>query len=320
MKKKKKKLLIPKTDVVFQALFGTKGSERILEGLLTEILETKVENVSLDINQVLTREMPEDKLGILDLRANIGEKIAVNIEVQLINPYNISERILYYWSRIYANEIKSGEDYDLLKKTISILIIDFELEELKEFKDAHTKWKLLEKRNTKAEVFKNMEIHIIEIPKWLKNKKETKEGLGSWIEFLTNPESEMVKMEVMKNTKLREAYEKLEDISEDEVTRIRAEIMRKRILDERNRNRVLGEIENRLKEEQRKMKEEQKKVEEEQKKVEEEQKKVEEDKKKIEEERKEIVKKLLNKNITIEEIVEITTFSKEEILKIKNGK
>ena len=130
----------------------------------------------------------------------------------------------------------------------------------------------------------------------------------------------MVKVEVMKNTKLREAYEKLEDISEDEVTRIRAEIMRKRILDERNRNRVLGEIENRLKEEQRKMKEEQKKVEEEQKKVEEEQKKVEEDKKKIEEERKEIVKKLLNKNITIEEIVEITTFSKEEILKIKNGK
>lgn len=123
----------------------------------------------------------------------------------------------------------------------------------------------------------------------------------------------MVKVEVMKNTKLREAYEKLEDISEDEVTRIRAEIMRKRILDERNRNRVLGEIENRLKEEQRKMKEEQKKVEEKQKKV-------EEDKKKIEEERKEIVKKLLNKNITIEEIVEITTFSKEEILKIKNGK
>lgn len=33
-------------------------------------------------------------------------------------------------------------------------------------------WKLLEKRNTKAEVFKNMEIHIIEIPKWLKDKKE----------------------------------------------------------------------------------------------------------------------------------------------------
>ena len=64
-------------------------------------------------------------------------------------------------------------------------------------------WKLLEKRNTKAEVFKNMEIHIIEIPKWLKDKKETKEGLGSWIEFLENPESERVKMGAKKNIKLR---------------------------------------------------------------------------------------------------------------------
>ena len=101
MQSKKKKLLIPKTDVVFQALFGTKGNERILEGLLTEILENKVENVSLDANQVLVREIPEDKLGILDLRANVGEKISVNIEVQLINPYNIPERILYYWAKIY---------------------------------------------------------------------------------------------------------------------------------------------------------------------------------------------------------------------------
>ena len=95
MNNTKKKLLIPKTDVVFQALFGTKGNEKILEGLLTEILEEKVENVSLDANQVLIRETPEDKLGTLDLRANVGERTAVNIEVQLINPYNMLERILY---------------------------------------------------------------------------------------------------------------------------------------------------------------------------------------------------------------------------------
>ena len=117
-------------------------------------------------------------------------------------------------------------------------------------------------------------------------------------------------MEAMKNTKLREAYEKLEDISEDEVTRIRAEIMRKRILDERNRNRVLGEIENRLKEEQKKVEEEQKKVEEKQKKIKEEQKKVEEKKKKLKEDKKEIVKKLLNRGMKIEEIIEITGFDK----------
>ena len=166
-------------------------------------------------------------------------------------------------------------------------------------------------------------------------------------------------MEAMKNTKLREAYEKLEDISEDEVTRIRAEIMRKRILDERNRNRVLGEIENRLKEEQKKIEEEQKKIEEEQKKVEEEQKKVEEKQRKIkqdiekskqdiekskqdiekgkkdiakrekniiEREQKmqqrieKIVKSYLITNTPIEKIIEYTGLTKEEIIKIKSKK
>ena len=310
MEPKRKKLLIPKTDIVFQALFGTKGNERILEGLLTEILESKVENVSLDTNQVLTREMPEDKLGILDLRANVGEKIAVNIEVQLINPYNIPERILYYWAKIYGGQIKTGENYNLLKKTISILIIDFELPELQAFKDAHTEWKLLEKRNTKVIIFKNIEIHIIEIPKWIKNRRETREGLGNWIEFLINPESEMVKMGAKKNIKLKEACEKLEYISEDEKMRRLSELRQKFILDENNRNRVLAEIENRLKEEQNELSEKQNELRKKEKNI-------DEEKKKLKEEKKEIVRGLLEMKIPIEKITEFTKLTKEEILEIK---
>ena len=41
--KNEKGLLIPKTDVVFQALFGVKGSERILGGFLSKILNQEVE-------------------------------------------------------------------------------------------------------------------------------------------------------------------------------------------------------------------------------------------------------------------------------------
>ena len=62
MQSKKKKLLIPKTDVVFQALFGTKGNERILEGLLTEILENKVENVI--VNKRLNQKPENVKIEV----------------------------------------------------------------------------------------------------------------------------------------------------------------------------------------------------------------------------------------------------------------
>lgn len=279
------KLLLPKTDVVFQALFGTKGSERILGGLLTEILGYPVENISLEANQNLVREMPTEKLGILDLRANIGNNTTVNIEVQLINQQNMQARLLYYWSRIYGAQLKEGEDYNMLKKTIAILIVNYEMPELEEFKDSHTKWELLEKRKTNVIVFKNIEIHILEIPKLIRYSQETEERLGNWIEFLIKPESERVKMGAKKDKNLKEAVEKLEVISGDEKMRRIAELRLKYILD-RNTDIKTG-IEQGIKQE--RMHSEQKIL--------------------------EIVKKLLKLKMPIEQISQITGLSKDEIEK-----
>ena len=240
MKKNKKgqqegnsqKLLIPKYDVVFQALFGVKGSEPILEGLLSKILGKEVENVTLDANQNLVRETPNQKLGILDLIANIGKTMEVNIELQLVDYHYMLERLLYYWSRVYGKQLNENEDYGNLKKTIAILITDYEFEELKEIKDSHTEWQLREKRNPNILIFKNIEIHIIEMPKVLKYKEETEKGLSMWIEFLLNPESELVKMRVKEDKKLKVAYEKLEYISGDARLRRIAELRRKYKLDQ----------------------------------------------------------------------------------------
>ena len=55
------------------------------------------------------------------------------------------KKILFYWSKLYSSGIKSGEDYRKLNKTISILLINFELTNLKEILKGHTEWKILEK-------------------------------------------------------------------------------------------------------------------------------------------------------------------------------
>ena len=271
-------------------MFGTKGSERILGGLLTEILGYPVENISLEANQNLVREMPTEKLGILDLRANIGKDKTVNIEVQLINQQNMQARLLYYWSRIYGGQLKEGEDYDMLKKTIAVLIVNYEMPELQEFKDSHTKWELLEKRKPNVLVFKNIEIHILEIPKLIKYSQETEERLGNWIEFLIKPESERVKMGAKKDKNLKEAVEKLEVISGDERMQRIAELRLKYILDENTNIRTARE---QGREEGR------------------------EEGIKIEQQRRiDIIKNLLRLKIPIEQISEATGLSKEEIEKI----
>ena len=131
-KNNESKLLSPKLDVVFQALFGEVGNERITKEFLEAILERKIEEVDLSKNIVLRRENIKDKMGVLDVLAKINDKEYINVEMQVGKKANLIERMLYYWARVYTRNIKKREDYEELKKTIEVLIVDFEIESLKE--------------------------------------------------------------------------------------------------------------------------------------------------------------------------------------------
>lgn len=50
-KNKETKTLSPKLDVVFQALFGEIGNERITKGFLETILKRKIESIDLSKTQ-----------------------------------------------------------------------------------------------------------------------------------------------------------------------------------------------------------------------------------------------------------------------------
>ena len=56
IQEKNKKTLSPKLDVVFQALFGEVGNERITKAFLQEILKEKIDKIELNVNPILRRE------------------------------------------------------------------------------------------------------------------------------------------------------------------------------------------------------------------------------------------------------------------------
>lgn len=101
-----KKVLSPKLDIVFQAIFGEVGNEAITKKFLQSILQTKISEIELNVNPILRRQYQNDKLGILDILAKINEIENCNIEVQVIEQKSIIERILYYWSKLYIRELK----------------------------------------------------------------------------------------------------------------------------------------------------------------------------------------------------------------------
>lgn len=226
------KTLSPKLDVVFQALFGEVGNESITKGFLETILERRIESIDLSRNPILRREFKDEKLGVLDIIAKLDKNEICNIELQIVDKKNIIERILYYWSRLYSRQIKSGEDYKILQKAIVILITDFKIESLEEL-DYHSRWKIMEdKQGKKIILTQKLEIDIIELPKIIGKEKE-QDNLLDWLYFLENPKSERVTEKMKENDNLKEAVEKLDNLSEDEKMQRIADLRQKAIMDEK---------------------------------------------------------------------------------------
>ena len=268
---KERKILSPKLDIVFQALFGEEGSERITTNLLQAILKEEITEIDLSKNPILRRDISNDKLGILDIIVKINNEENCDIELQIVEQEDIIERILFYWSKLYIRGIKKSEDYEVLEKTTIILISDKKIKCLKELEEYHTQWKILETKNTKKILTDKLEIHIIELEK-VKENIIKQDDLLDWIYFLKNPESERVKGKMEENDAIKEAKEKLYKISEDEKMQQLAWWREKAIYEENTTY-----------------------------------------KKGRKEEKREIARKMKNKNMPIELIMEILELTKEEI-------
>ena len=290
------KLLNIKTDYVFKRVFGYKGNEQITKNFLSCILGQKVSDIELEKNPILEKDLIDDKVGILDIKAEINKNTNVDIEMQIIDKKNSAKRILFYCAKLFIRSLKSGKNYNSLKKTISILIADYELDELKEVRKYLTKWNIREEDYSKIILTDAMEIYIIEIGKFKKYQgTERYKKLDSWIKFIENPE-----VIDMSNKEIVMAKKVLDEISQDEHERYLAEMREKYILDQ-NATEAAG-YDKGLKEGHKKGIEEGIK---------------EGHEKGVEEGKKEIAKKMLEEKLDIELIEKVTNISKEELKKIQ---
>ena len=164
------KLLELKNDLVFQKVFGVQKNSYITGHFLSLILGREVFDINLDVNKRLLGNRESSKTGRLDIRVKFNDGEDCNIELQVL-PYKfMPERLLEYWAGMYNNKIDRGQDYQVLKPSISILIADYRLEQLEDIPKYHTIWNLREEQFCKKIISNNIEMHILEIPK-IKDKK-----------------------------------------------------------------------------------------------------------------------------------------------------
>ena len=181
-------LLDPKNDYVFKRIFGYTGNEEITKGLLESIIPDKINKIELDSNPITEKDLLDDKVGILDIKAKLNEgNVNCDIEMQVVDQKDIEKRILFYWSKMYIQTIKVGNDYENLKRCIVILISDYDLEKLKKIPEFVTKWKITEEKHPKLVLTNVLELYIISLEKAKNSSIRQKGDLYKWLEFINNP-------------------------------------------------------------------------------------------------------------------------------------
>lgn len=304
-------LLLPKNDIVFQTLF-TRGKESITKSLIENILKIKISKLDLDKNKDLLNDNTKDKNGRLDLRAVIDDNIECNIEVQLSTHKKMLERFLYYWAKIYTASLKLGEEYEKLRKTISIIIVNENIEQFREIKKASTKWRITEEKYKNIILTDHFQLVIIELSKAIKEYKENKEdGMLQWMMFLDNPEDVEVKKIMESNEEIKEAKNELDRISQDET--LRRMLLKEKLARMDMKQMKKEAIEEGFEEGKREGKREGIKegIKE---------GKIEGQKEGEKKEKIETAKRMLEKSMPIETIIEITQLTEKEINEIINNK
>ena len=267
---------------MFQELFGKQKNKAITTHLLSLILNREIKNIDLDVNKRMLGNRKNSKTGRLDIRAKFNDGEDCNIELQ-VEPFPyIDKRMLEYWGSMYDAKINSGDLYSALKPTISILITDYRIPKLNHISKYHTKWNLREEDFPNTILTNDIEMHILEIPK-INDNEMLKDELVQWLRFIKEPENERVKAFMKENKYLEQARKELEYLSGDPDF--------KRLLE--SRAGFLRDVDTKIGVAKMEGKEEGK-----------------------QQEKIEIAKKMKDKNIPIEEIIELTGLSKQEIEKL----
>ena len=220
-------------DYAFKRILGSEEGKEALLGFLNAVLKFPPgkELISIElIDRELDPEYLLDRGARLDILAKAADGTLINIEVQVVNKYNIDRRILYYWGRVYCGQLTSGDVFSKLKKTISIVLLAFNW-----FKDVRYYRSFHLKDDETGDIFTDLlEVHILEINKVKIINRKPKDNLEAWMVYFSNLEGKEMEEIAMENAAIRKALTIEEMFWQSEKERRFYELREKALLEERS--------------------------------------------------------------------------------------
>src|SRR5580704_16228830 len=120
----------PKTDFVFQRIFGSEDHKTALIGFLNDILQLDETHRVTSVLLLPPEQRPkvaELKYSIVDVKCVDVRGTTYVVEMQVFNVEAFEKRVIYNVAKAYTNQLGVGFAYPELDDVIGISICDFEL-------------------------------------------------------------------------------------------------------------------------------------------------------------------------------------------------
>ena len=226
--------LDPVNDYAFKKIFGDENRKHILISFLNSILRLPPDEQIMEVILLSPHQaphLPGSKETILDVRCHDQKGAWYIVEMQVLPQTFFDKRVLYYASRAYAHQLKSGMNYDLLKPVIFLGILNFTFTENSHYLSTHC----LQDIETQEFILTDFRFTFAELPKFKKTEGELVTVEEKWLYFLKNAHQLETIPEVIHEAALREAFEVLNRLNWDKASLERYDYRGIQIQDEMQR-------------------------------------------------------------------------------------
>jgi len=275
--------LDPTNDISFRKLFGTEEHKFLLISFLNSVLNLEGNRKIKKVDLLPKDQAPlikETKTSILDVKCTDQRNIQYIVEMQNKKIPGFVKRTQFYVAHSYVTQLPSGSEYFSLKPVVFLVLANHKLFPNKE--KAISYHKTLDV-DTFEHDLEDLSYVFIELPKFNKEEKDLETLQDKWLYFFKNWSDIKEIPSKIEEKELIEAYRSMEEYNwnpEERNAYIKANIALTDEFDARRKEREKGQQEGRK------------------------------------EEKIEIARKMLNRSRPIEEIIEDTDLTAEELKKI----
>jgi predicted transposase/invertase (TIGR01784 family) len=201
----------PKTDFVFQRIFGSEDGKPVLIGFLNDLLELddahRIESVTL-LPPEQRPKVSELKYSIVDVKCVDVRGTTYVVEMQVLNVEAFEKRVVYNVAKAYTNQLDAGSVYPDLNDVIGISICDFELWPRKTGSPVPmlSRWRMRE-QHSGTRGLSQLQLVFLELPKYDDGAREPRTLVEKWAYFFREAENLTTIPEALSHPPVRQALE-----------------------------------------------------------------------------------------------------------------